>query len=312
MAEKWYARAGLRDARREATLHVPSGIGEIIQMDDADLKKLLEELISDDPSATSTDIYSFISNHKHLTLTHYGAFINQFEDLFHVINTIVYLLNFVPKTEWKDHKTIQYLLYPEALKTLHCAFEIGLNGYYDESLMLVRSAYETFVRIVYVSCNPSDYDSIFVKIKDRPKFIVTNFVEDDLKVDWRWIYHLLSAVTHSKKHKAFSARKSLIEGPKKEIQLEYEFSEQGMHMFINLLTFVFACLFHAMRTIFDTDFPATKELADRVERVSKIDDLLLGIIEKNPSSKFGDIAKDLRKIGEIIRAADSGKDWSTI
>ena len=161
----------------------------------------IQQLLSDKPSKTSLDIYSYIHKHKELFLLKFGNHVKQFEDFFDELNLIIQFLNFVPKEQWGKSKGSQYLLYPETMKTLHRAFEDTIDGYYDEAMILNRSVYESFLRIVFASRHSQDYESIFTSIKGKVAFNVTNFVKDDLKLDWGFLYRIMSAIHHSKKHK---------------------------------------------------------------------------------------------------------------
>ncbi|MBI2083735.1 MAG: hypothetical protein HYT76_09270 [Deltaproteobacteria bacterium] len=274
-------------------------------------QQLLDELLSKDPAKTSLDIYSFIQQHKRLFLEKFGNFVKQFEDLFNELNLIIQLLNYVPKDGWKQSKGAQYLLYPETMKTLHRAFEDTIDGYYDEAMILNRSVYETFLRVVFASCYPSDYESIFVPIAGKRAFNVTNFVKDDLKLNWEFLYSIMSAIHHSKKTKHLR-RMNDPSQQKNPIILEYESSEDGMAMCVNITCFNLTCLFHAIASIFETDFPNHPDLKLRIDRIHKIDEALLGIIEANPKKDFSNLSSDIRKIGMIIKASGQNQDWKKV
>ena len=229
------------------------------------------------------------------------------------INNIIYRLNYVKKNKWSKHKAIQYILYPEALKTLHCAFENMLDGYYDESMMLNRSIYETSLRIVFVGCYPDEWEAIFINRKKKMQFNVAAFVKDHLRIDWESVYKFMSIISHSKAHKNAKKILELTQaGGEHLIGLEYELDIKSLFMALNMIAFNMCLLFHLMVSIFEGDINSDPILEKRADRISKIDQVLLGLIETNPKSGYSARMKDIIKIGKIIRLAEMGGDWQSV
>ena len=278
-----------------------------------ELEILINEVLSPNPSQTTLDIYEYVQKHRIFIQSQFGQFLKYFEDFFDEMNIVIQLLNFVPKKTWKMNKSIQYLFYPGAMKTLHRAFEDLTDGYYDEALMLVRSVYETFLRIVFLSCYPNEWVAVFYIRRNKMNFKVTGFVKDDLKLDWGYIYRLMSKVYHSKIHKNLS---SLVERAQSKtlnpIIMQYSLDDEFMVIAVNNLALVLGCLFHVMISIFKDDFHSYPKLKERIMRLEKIDQILLGLIAGHPKEKFASLSEGLIKIGEIIRTADSGKDWKKV
>lgn len=288
--------------------------GSIYMSKNEDTKRFVENLLLDDPSRTSLDIHRYIKKHRELFYRSFGNFIKQFEDFFNDMNELITLLNYVPKESWPETKAIQYLMFPETMKTMYRAFEDVNDGYYDESMMLSRSVYETFLRIVFISCFPSDYESVFVKAKKgRLAFNVTNFQKDILKLDWAYIYGIMSAIHHSKKHRVLADITSRQTNPKQIVRLVYESdSKTGMPMCVNIIMFNLACLFHALISIFHDDYERSKQTKLKKKRWLAVDKALLMIISCNPRPDFAILATDINKIGRIIRAANREKDWKAL
>jgi hypothetical protein len=281
-------------------------------MDDDTLRRLIEELENPNPAETSVEIVRRIRAHKVYAFENVGRYIKMFEDHFDEIYTVIYRLNFVKKDSWSAHKGIQYLLYPEAMKTLHRAFEDMIDGYYDESMMLNRSVYETFLRIVFVSCYPREWEAIFVTRKDRMKFDVTSFVADHLRVDWRSVYRFMSVIAHSKAHRNLKKLQELSRKEADAIGLEYNADRKLLQMCVNTITFNMCILFHALVVVFGRDFDQDIILRDRSARLAKLDQVLLGQIETNSQPKYASRARDIVKIGKIIETADAGGDWQAV
>lgn len=279
-------------------------------MNNDELEKLLSELKQPGPSEVSVNIYDYIGKHRPYVFNKIGRFIKIFEDFFHETTLTIHYLNFVPKNDWSKHKAIQFLLYPESLKTLHRAFEDVLDGYYDEAMMLNRSVYETFLRIVFLSCYPNEWEAIFYKRPDRMKFDVTSLTQDHLKVDWKSLYKIMSLISHSKVGKILKKLIKISQRQEKVIvELEYSPDDTSLFMAVNILTFNLCILFHSLTAIFSEDFNRHPELQKRSGRLFEIDKALLGMIEANPKVKFSSRARDIRKIGDIIKTADAGGDW---
>lgn len=277
-------------------------------------QKYVESLLFDDPAKTSSDIYYFIRQHRLLFLNEFGNFIKQFEDFFNDMSEFVTLLNYAPKDEWSDAKKTQYLMFPETMKTLHRAFEDINDGYYDESMMLNRSVYETFLRIVFISCYSINYESVFV----RPKkgcvaFNITNFSKDILKINWDYLYRIMSAIHHSKKHKILKEITSRQNNPKQVVRLVYESDRKvGMPMCVNITMFNLTCFFHALISLFGKDIDNNENTKAKKIRWLSVDKALLMILEANPKPDFASLSRDIKKIGRIIKASGAGENWQKL
>ncbi len=268
--------------------------------------KLLDELFSqNDSSKTTLDILKFTADHKANALKTHGDFVLYFEDLFNELNLSLQLLNGVSRNDWKTHKRLQNLLLPEAMKSLHRAFEDTISGYHDESVILNRSVYETFLRIVFLSCYPDDHYSIIEQKEGKTAFIVTNFVKENLRLDWEWLYKLMSIISHSKKHRLLKAVTTPMEG--NGVYLDYSWDEDGMRIARNIIMFNLACLHHALVSIFCCDLPQ-----EHMERINKVDRVLLGIIAANPKEDYSRLHFDIQKVGSVVKSADAGEDWKAM
>lgn len=274
----------------------------INQMASESLDRLIREVRNPAPAGTSLDIYKFIKEHQTITQIQVGNFIKNFEDFFDDLSIVIELLNYVPKNKWPKHRGIQYSLYPETLKTLHCSFEIVINGYYAESVMLSRSVFETYLRTVFISCFPLDWESAFYDLKGRHRFDATSLMRDHLKVDWLFIYRLRCKAAHSKTHYHLKKIIDLSKNPKQPIRLEYKGDRKALFMAVNLVMLDLVLLFHTMMTLFEPDFDNLSELKKRKSRLKKIDSALLHIIRANERPKFSAIANDILKIEKIMQA----------
>lgn len=277
-----------------------------------ELEQLIEETQRDSPAKTSMDIYTYIEKHKEFVVNRFGGYLKYFEDYFDVLNDIINRLNFAPKKLWPQYKSVMYLMFPETMKTLHRAFEDIVAGYYDEAMILLRSVYETYIKMIFIACYPDDYEAIFKDRKNKRNFNLTNFLKDDLNLDWGFIYRIMSYVAHSKIHIVLAR---LIKLSKKEdrnpIRLEYGYNEEAISRPINISTFLLCGLFNMMLTIFKGDFKDSQIDQNYSIRIVKIDKVLRKTLERF-SNKFKSIVKDIDKVDMIFEEIKSGRNWKKV
>ena len=242
----------------------------------------------------------------------FKGYVKYFEDYFDVLNNAISSLNFVPKENWSQYKSLQYLMFPETLKTLHRTFEDTVAGYYEEAVILLRTVYETYIKMIFIACYPEDFEAIFRNRKQKRNFNLTNFVKDDLHFDWEFIYRFMSYASHSKIHLILER---LIKLSKKEdknpIRLEYKYDKDAISRPMNLSTFLLYVLLNIMLVTFKDDLENSKIDRNHIIRIVKIDKVLRGILESLPN-KFSSIVKDIDRIDIILECAKQGKDWKNI
>ena len=277
-----------------------------------EIDKLIQETQSNKAAKTTLDIYKYINKHQSFVVREFKGYIKYFEDYFDVLNNTISNLNFIPKENWLQYKSLSYLMFPETLKTLHRAFEDTVAGYYEEAVILLRNVYETYIRMIFIICYPEDYEAIFTNRKHKRNFNLTNFVKDDLHFDWEFLYRFMSYVSHSKMHLILMR---LIKLSKKEdrnpIRLEYKYDRDAISRPMNLSTFLLYVLFNFMLETFRDDFNNSRIKEEDILKMSKIDKTLRGILESLPN-KFSSIVKDIDKVDKIIHAVKQGKDWNNI
>ena len=274
-----------------------------------EIQKLLNETQNDTPAKTTQDIYQYINKHQSLVVKEFSGYVKYFEDYFDVLNIVISSLNYLPKETWPHYKGLQYLMFPETLKTLHRAFEDIVAGYYDEAVMLLRSVYETYVKMIFIACYPEDYEAVFRDRKGKRNFNCTNFVKDELRFDWEFIYRFMSYASHSKMHLILA---ELIKLSKKEeknpIRLEYKYDKDAISRPMNLSTFLLYALFNLMMVTFKDDIDNSTIDKKDIARMIKIDKALKGVLESLPNS-LSSITKDIDKIDTILSSVKHGKGW---
>ena len=114
---------------------------------------------------------TFIEEYKHSVET--------FEVGYTALAEAVDLVNFVPKDSWPDHRSAQYLLIAENVKSFRSAQDRLMRGYYQDCGAIIRSLYEVFVRVLFMSLHSDHWSSAITyrNISGQRKFNVTGLTE---------------------------------------------------------------------------------------------------------------------------------------
>ena len=188
---------------------------------------------------TIAEIFDYIYEHKKAFLSKFNKwFIKYFEISFDSIVEAMDQINSENKDKRPEHRWIQWLIIRNNLPTLFSVFNLLTAGFYVDSITLIRSLFESVIKIIYISHYPEDKDSaLLYNMKWTKKFNMTNFTKDVLKIDWH--YRLLSAKAHSN---WFKTMKDLIDisqnGQKKRINIELWRDEAELSLTLNWLEFI--------------------------------------------------------------------------
>ncbi len=270
-------------------------------MDENRLIKLINETKNKDPAGTSMGILKFIAGHRELVYENFGKYLKNFEDYFDILNNAIFNLNYMPKKHWPQYKGTQFLLFPETLKTLHRAHEDLFDGYYEESMMLLRSVYETYIKMIYIAIHPNDIESIFYKRAGKRNFNLSNFVKDELNLDWGWLYKLLSSISHGKTYKHLDLWIKTSTGKYKDkISLYYKYDKDAISRPINMSIFLLYLLFHLVYVTFIGDIKSSKVEKIYIKKMDNIDIILREMLRNSPN-KFSELVQDIEKIDKIIK-----------
>lgn len=279
-------------------------------MPDEDLATLRARFTKDKPADTSLGIHGFIEAHRNLTVPKFKGYVKDFEDCFEVLGALVRTLNYVKKEKWPQERAIQFILFPECLKTLHRGFEDTLDGYYDEAEMLHRSVFETILRIAFASCYPADWEAVLYDRDGQRSFKVTPFFRDDLKLDWVYLYSTMCRISHSKTHIHIPLIGKISRGEKHdEITLEYKFDEKYIWLPMNTSVFLLFGLLSLALALFLEDLEAAGAKAADIQRAKDGRAILRHHVLGNSNEKFQRLVKDIERIERVIAACKAGKDW---
>lgn len=275
-----------------------------------DLAALHARFRKQKPAETSLGIYKFVGAHRELAVPKFKGYVRDFEDCFEVLVELIRTLNYVKKDKWPQERAVQYILFPECLKTLHRGFEDTLDGYYDEAEMLHRSVFETILRIVFASCYPADWEAVLYDRDGKRSFKVTPFFRDDLKLDWVYLYSTMCRISHSKTHIHIPMIGKISRGEKhEEITLEYRFDEKYIWLPVNTSVFLLYGLLSLALALFLDDLEAAGAKAEHIQRAKDGRAILRHHILGNAKEKFQRLVPDIEMLEKVIAASKAGKDW---
>lgn len=212
-------------------------------MNDVEVESLVKEMLnnSEHPSATVLKMYEFTNKHKSFASKKFNGFTLYFEHAFELLVDLVFAINYSPKKQYPKYRTPQIFLLKNNLGPLFSGFERSVSGFYDEGLILFRACYEAIIKVYFISFYPSDYEAVLVRKlpKGKRQFNLSNFVDTDLKVDWDFIYRLLSRYTHGNTAKTLLELLDLSRnGQTEPISFELMYNEDRFSTTMNMCNFI--------------------------------------------------------------------------
>jgi hypothetical protein len=248
--------------------------------------------------------------HAAAFMTEYGRFAAQFEAMYSAHVRLLDDVNFMEKSTWPTHRGIQYVLLAYNAKSIYSAFDRLMRGHYEDSITLLRSLYETFVRTMWVSTFPDvAYNVLTPKPVEGPAFNLTNYLRDNLRLEWQTNYNVLSTFTHSNSFLVLQAviRAATREGEPERFQTRVQFDPKLAETAISFLIFVF--LTHARFTVDllvgSAPVPNNEHLATARNTTAALTRMVRG----SPSAYWRRVAEDLDYLFEMLAVADRGEDW---
>lgn len=241
-----------------------------------------------------------------------GRFCSQFEAEYDVLVRAIHHVNYgTDKSAWPAYRLPQFVIAVENLKPLYSSYCMLAKGYYEDSMILTRVAYEAIMRIVYISLHPDDTCWGFADkhIKGARRFNLTSLIKDDLLLDWSE-YRTLSSMVHcyapSVLNKIAEIGKN---GQKEPLTLGFDYSQIYSEVAINTIKFVLLIFMRMVACIlfnppkpdaFDTHLHA---------QVMRCIDLEQRCLISHPSAHWAAIVNDLDYLFRVVTAADEKKDW---
>lgn len=259
-----------------------------------------------------------VANIKHLEVEHfrrfnveYGRFVPQFEVQYSTLVEVLDAVNYVDRSSWPQHRSVQYALLSYNVKTFHSAVDRIMRGYYEDGITLVRGLYETFVRTMFVSCYPDEAYSAFMfkPPKDVRRFNLTNFLEHDLGVRWATKYEVTSAFAHSNSLDTLRALTRAVnhDGVPEVFGFRLEFDVRLAEVAVPMLNFVLLThLRFAQEALLQSAPTATPDL---VTSLRESIGLLAYGLTAHPKDYWHTVASDLDLLFEMLAVADRREDW---
>lgn len=276
-----------------------------------ELLKEIDLLCSLNKKNIITDINKYEKWHKEKVLTTYGRYSDQFKLFYELLNDIINEVNFINKSDWSNRTGAQLLLITHNLKSIYSSFTKSLDGFYEDSLILLRPAYEAFIKLVYISCHlDEDAYTIIAGKKDsqKVKFNLTHFIKNDLNLGWTE-YMLTSAMTHGN---LYSVLNEAIEiqknGQTEPISLKFEYNKTMLEVCINYIRYVLYVYLKTSSLLF-----ITKDTNDTLNKHGELAQKLTEFIEKDFLSHkkdyFPTVIKDTKDIFTLLENMKKSSNW---
>lgn len=282
----------------------------------ADLLKRLDALVATSDVSLITDIQVFQTEHTQYMGKEYRRFMNQFEMFFCALVDYSNNINYLDKKNWPINRGFQFVIATHSLKQFYSAYILLNSGFYGDSLTMLRSVYESFLRILFVSCHPeAPYNAYKAKGQSGTQFNASSFVNDELKLDWTK-YSVLSVFAHSNMYVVMEDMIELgIEKKLKPIRLEYEQDDDMISAVMNFIMFLMSAFLKLYDELFVVDIskhPKREAIQLRIDLLNQYSSIayesLLGHTEAPYWRKAG---ADLSALFALMKSMDldPSQDW---
>ena len=263
------------------------------------------------PSPVIEDLFQHETAHREQFLRDYGRLVAQFEAHYTALVGLIDQVNYIDRSSWPRHRAVQYVLMSYNLKPFWSAVDRMTKGFYEDALVLLRGLYETFVRVVFVSCHPEDPWGVLANKppKGTPAFNMTNFVRDELDLEWLSKYAIMSVFAHSNALQALEAlrRASERRGEPERFGLRFEYDAKLIELaaaFLQFLLLVY--LRFGLERLVDAADPRDR---DQIQTARESLALLTYGLTDHPKDYWKGVAEDLDFLFPMLALADGGGDW---
>lgn len=254
-------------------------------------------------------VIAFQESHKESVVRDYRHYVKAMEHALDWSAQIITDLNYLKKRSWPPHRNFQYVYFPQIIKLLWRSHEDWLQGWYDESCILNRSALDGLIRIVFLSCYPNDVGAVLVYSRGKGKrsFNMTNFMRDDLGLDWEFIWGVDSSYTHGKTAEAIRSLVAAAEKANpKPVELQWKYDKEAITRPMNICLFEMWFLWRLLLKLFPQVLDGAKPQARNA--INTVEEGLRQMIEGMPNRLCGCIA-DVVRVEGVIGVAEAGGDW---
>ena len=265
------------------------------------------------PSEAVQSLRAQEAEHAQLVATSYGRLLDQLEVEFAAHAAALDLVNYTDRTTWPGHRSVQHMLLSANAKSFHTSIDLLRRGHYEDCLALTRGLYETFARALFISCYPDTTRSTLAPApKGTRAFKLTNFLRDDLKLQWSSQYSIMSTFAHSRAFQVVQAweRTATRTGDPERFGVTHGFDPALFELAAPFLQFV---LFAHLR--FTTDqLVGGSDVSDpeALRTAHEARDLLSFGLETHPKPYWQQVRSDLDDVFAVVDTADQGGDWRTL
>ena len=279
----------------------------------SDAKRVIDEWVSQHlPSSVLVGArLQEEEDHSTRFLDAYGRAVDQFEVGFTALVEVIDRLNFVERDSWPPHRSVQYALIAHNIKPLRSAMDRLVKGYYEDALVLLRVAYESFIRLVFVSVHRDHpWGALMPKPSPpTPQFNLTGFVRDQLRLGWSTSYLVLSAFTHSNSVDVVGSLKrgATRNGEPERLGPSIDFDPKRSELVLPQLDFAqLAYLRFVVDRLIGPELRSQVPEADvAIEAVQ----IMTFVVRNHPKPYWREVAGDLDYVFEVIASAEDGRDW---
>lgn len=262
------------------------------------------------PSTHVLELTASAQTHYGRFSQEFGRFVVQYEVEYTALADLVEQINYLDKTDWPEHRAVQYILVASNARSFYSALDRLARGYHEDCLTITRCLYETFVRCLFVSCFPDDAYSALVggTPKGVRRFNLTNFLEQDLGLVWGTKYRIMSGFAHSNKAEVMAAlQRALVrEGDPELFKPTIRYREDLAVASIAFLNFTLLAHLRLSLEVFAGNLNATSEAKTTASDAVA---LLTETLTRNDKEYWRTTALDLDLIFSMLSVADARGNW---
>jgi len=273
------------------------------------LIKRLDDLVALSDTPILEGIQVFKNKHGAYMRRNYGRFMDQFEMFFACMTDYAHNVNYFDKSHWPTNRGLQFIIMTFSLKQLHSSYDLLVSGVYEDAITLIRSAYESFLRMVFISCHPEcPANAYYSPGQVGARFNATNFVRDELGLSWT-AYSITSAFAHSNMYKVMGEAIGIgWNKSSKPVNLDYELDKDMIELTVNFIDFLLDAYLMAYDQLFTIDISSHKSRDKLQPHIDKLKSYAAICHESLKGHKaniyWREVAVDVEYIFTLIKTMD--------
>jgi hypothetical protein len=270
----------------------------------------LDAFTSNSNAIQFSAIQEYQDKHTAYMEKEYGRFLRQFEMFFSEMVEYSHNINYLDKKDWPINRGFQFVIATNSLKQFHSAHMLLKAGAYEDAITVLRSIYESFLRIVFVSCHPEcPYNAYHASGQTGAKFNATSFVKDELKLGWT-TYSTTSAFAHSNMYNVMGDMIEIgVEKKPKLIALKYEVNDDMISLITNLFNFLLTVYLDAYDQLFTVDISKHEQRDALQLHIDKLHEYAAicheALRTHNANEYWRQTAVDVERVFELMKMMDS-------